>query len=470
MFFFPVKNMLKLYNTLTRKKEIFKPINPPNVSMYSCGPTVYWYATIANLRTYIFSDILKRVLQYNGFKVKQIMNITDVGHLTSDADEGDDKMEKAAAKEGKKAQEIANHYWQVFREDFKKLNISEPTTWCKATDHIKEQIELIKKLEKKGYTYKTSDGIYFDSSKFKNYEKLAKLKKEGLEAGKRIDVREKKHPTDFALWKFSSRPGERQQEWESPWGLGFPGWHIECSAMAIKYLGEHFDIHTGGEDHIPVHHTNEIAQSESATGKKFVNYWIHGAFLVFKGEKVSKSTGGLYTVSELESMNYPALVYRYLCLTTHYRKQINFSSENIDAAKNAYERLKRKIIELKSQQHKGKDKAKEYQLEFEKAINDDLNIPKALQVFLAALDDFDFDPKAKIKLLVKFDSVLGLGIENMKEEIIEIPKEVKNLIEKREQARKSKNWAQSDILRNMIKEKGYLIEDKPDGMKISRVN
>jgi len=277
--------MLKLYNTLTRKKEVFKPIKKGQVGMYSCGPTVYWYQHIGNLRTYIFSDILKRVLQYNGYKVKHVMNVTDVGHLTSDADTGEDKVELAAKKEHKTAKEITNYYWKIFRKDLKKLNIIEPNTWAKATDHIKEQIGLIKKLEKKGFTYKTSDGIYFDTSKFPNYGKLARLKKEGLKAGARIKLGEKKNVTDFALWKFSEKPGVRQQEWDSPWGIGFPGWHIECSAMSMKYLGEHFDIHTGGEDHIPVHHTNEIAQSEAATGKKFVNYWLHGAFLTFKGEK-----------------------------------------------------------------------------------------------------------------------------------------------------------------------------------------
>ena len=259
--------MLKLRNTLTRKKENFKPINPPNVGLYSCGPTVYWYQHIGNLRTYIFSDILKRVLQYNNYKVKHVMNVTDVGHLTSDADTGEDKIEKAAEKERKTAQEIAGHYLKVFKQDLKKLNISEPDIWCKATEHIKEQIELIKILEKKGCTYKTSDGIYFNTSKFKDYGKLSKKKVEGLKAGKRISVKEKKHKTDFALWKFSEEQGKRQQEWNSPWGVGFPGWHIECSAMSSKYLGEQFDIHVGGEDHISVHHENEIAQSESAFGK-----------------------------------------------------------------------------------------------------------------------------------------------------------------------------------------------------------
>ncbi len=321
---------LKIYNTLSRKKEIFKPINKNKVGIYTCGPTVYWYQHIGNLKAYLFSDFLKRILMYNGYNVNHVINITDVGHLTSDSDSGDDKIEIAAYKEGKSAKEIADYYFNAYYNDLKKLNVLMPNVWAKATEHIKEQIELINRLEEKGFTYKTSDGIYFDSSKFKDYGKIANLKKENLKAGKRVSLGEKKNLTDFALWKFSSEPGKRQQEWESPWGIGFPGWHIECSAMSTKYLGQHFDIHTGGEDHIPVHHTNEIAQSEAASGKKFVNYWMHISFLLFKGEKVSKSKGGLYTLSELEQLGYKPEHYRYLVLQTHYRKPLNFSIENLD--------------------------------------------------------------------------------------------------------------------------------------------
>jgi len=459
---------LKLYNTLTRKKEVFKPVKKKEVTMYTCGPTVYWFAHIGNMRAYIFADILKRVLLYNKYKVKNVINVTDVGHLTSDADEGEDKIEKEAKKEKKMAKEIAEFYFEAFKKDFKKLNLLEPTVWSKATEHIKEQIELIKKLEEKGYTYRTSDGIYFDSSKFKDYGKLARLNIKKLKAGKRVSFGEKRNKTDFALWKFSQKPGKRQQEWESPWGIGFPGWHIECSAMSMKHLGETIDIHTGGEDHIPIHHTNEIAQSEAATGKKFVNYWLHVAFLTNKGEKISKSKGGLFTVTELEEKGYHPLAYRYLALQTHYRKQLKFSLENLDAAQNAYNRLKRKILELKKLKHKGKDKSKIYETLFLKAINDDLNTPRALNVFWNALDDFDFSPDKKLKLLEKFDAVLGLDIKNMKEESFEIPKEIKSLIEKREKLRKEKNFAEADIIRNIIKEKGYLIEDTPSGVKISR--
>ncbi|MBS3088669.1 cysteine--tRNA ligase [Candidatus Pacearchaeota archaeon] len=460
---------LKIYNTLTREKEIFKPISEREVKMYSCGPTVYWFAHVGNMRAYIFEDILKRVLLYNNFKVKNIINITDVGHLTSDADQGEDKIEKEAEKENKTAKQISEFYFEAFKKDFLKLNLLEPAKWTRATEHIKEQIELIKKLGKKGYTYQTSDGIYYNSAKFKNYGKLARLNIKELKAGKRIALGEKKNKTDFALWKFSPEPGKRQQEWESPWGVGFPGWHIECSAMSMKYLGETLDIHTGGEDHIPIHHTNEIAQSEAATGKKFVNYWMHVAFLTNKGAKVSKSKGGLFTISELEENNYDALAYRYLVLQTHYRKQLSFSLENLDAAQNAYNRLKRKIIELKKEEHKGNDLTKEYESKFLEAINDDLNMSKALDVFWAVLDDFDFAPQKKLKLLEKFDKVLGLNIKEMKEEKLSIPKEIQDLIKEREKLRQQKKFAEADIIRMQIKEKGYLIDDKSEGPVISKI-
>ena len=459
--------MIYLYNTLSRKKEEFKPINKKQVGLYTCGPTVYSYQHIGNMRSYIFSDILKRVLLYNGYKVNHIINVTDVGHLTSDADTGEDKVEEAARKEHKTAKEITKFYFNYFKKEIKKLNILEPDKWPKATEHIKEQINLIRKLEKKGFTYRTSDGIYFNTGKLKNYGGLARIDISGLEAGKRVALRDKKHKTDFALWKFSTEYGKkRQQEWKSPWGVGYPGWHIECSAMSMKYLGESFDIHTGGEDHIPVHHTNEIAQSEAATGKKFVNYWLHGAFLNFKGEKVSKSKGGLYTISELEEEGYPALAYRYLCLQTLYRKPLEFSFESLDGAKNAYERIKRKIIEIKKIKLNGSDKTAEYEKQFLSAINDDLNMPQALDVFWQVLDDLTFNSNKKLKLLEKFDEVLGLGIRDIKDVRIKIPSEIKKLVEAREKARKNKDWAEADVLRNMIKERGYLIEDTSKGPRL----
>jgi cysteinyl-tRNA synthetase len=452
--------MLKLYNTLTRKKETFKSIKSRYVGVYSCGPTVYWHQHIGNLRTYIFSDILKRVLVYNKYKVKHVINVTDVGHLTSDADTGEDKMEKAVKREGKTAKEIADYYLKIFEDDFNKLNILDPNIWSKATEHIKEQVELIKKLEKKGYTYKTSDGIYFDTLKFKEYGKLSGLKVEGLKGGKRISLGEKKNKTDFALWKFSERPGERQQEWNSPWGLGFPGWHLECSAMSMKYLGEHFDIHTGGIDHIQIHHTNEIAQSECATGKKFVNYWMHAGWLLFKGEKVSKSKGGLYTVSELESLGFSPLEFRYLTLTTHYKKPLDFTFENLEAAKNSYQRLRNIISGLKED----KKTNKRYIEEFEKSINDDLDMPNALQV----LWKFVRDEKAegKIKTIEKMDKVFGLDL--LKKETVEIPSEIRRLIGEREMFRKEKNWKKADEIRNKIKDKGYFIDDTEKGVVVKK--
>jgi cysteinyl-tRNA synthetase len=453
--------IMKVYNSLTRKKEEFKPFRSDLVRIYSCGPTVYWFQHIGNLRTYIFSDILKRVLRYNGFKVKHIINVTDVGHLTSDADSGEDKIEKAAKKEGKKAEDIANYYFDVFKTDLKKLNIIEPDIWCKATEHLNEQIELIKKLEEKGYTYKTDDGIYFDSSKFGDYGKFAKLNLEGLDAGKRTDLRDKRNKTDFALWKFSEIPGERQQEWDSPWGVGFPGWHIECSAMSSKYLGNQFDIHTGGTDHITVHHQNEIAQSECAFGvKPWVKYWMHGAFLIDKDGKMSKSKGKIFTISDLEKINFSALDYRYFCLLTHYRKQLVFSVENLESAKKAYERLKNIISELKDEGEINK----KYILEFEKEINDDLNIPGALQVLWKLVRDSD--AKGKIKTIEKMNSVIGLELIN--QEKIKIPKEITELAEKRERARKEKNWKLSDELRDKISELGWIISDGVDGYKLQK--
>ena len=452
---------LKIYNTLSRKKEIFKPIKKGLVGLYTCGPTVYSYQHIGNLRSYIFSDILKKVLTYNGYKVKQVMNVTDVGHLTSDADTGEDKIEKAAKKEKKTAKEIANYYWKIFREDFKKLNIIEPNIWSKATEHIKEQIDLVKILEKKGYTYKTKDGIYFDTSKFKNYGQLAQLKKQKLQAGKRIDLGEKKNITDFALWKFSKKSGLRQQEWKSPWGIGFPGWHLECSAMSIKYLGKRFDIHTGGIDHIPIHHPNEIAQNQAATGHKVVNYWLHGNFLTSKGEKVSKSTGGLYTISELEQKGFKALAYRYLLLITHYRSPLNFTLRSLEKARNAYERLKNIISEIKED----KKINKKYLNQFENAINNDLDMPKALSVLWKLLRDKK--ATGKIRTIKEMDKVFGLDL--LKKEKFEIPAEVQKLITQREKARKQKNFKKSDELRKKIKKFRYWVEDTPKGGKVKKL-
>lgn len=452
---------LKFYNTLSHSKEIFKPIKKPYVGLYTCGPTVYWNQHIGNMRGFLSWDLLKRVLEFNGYKVKHVINITDVGHLTSDADTGEDKMEQAVKREGKKAKVIANYYFDIFKKDIKKLNIISPNFWTKATEHIKEQINLIKTLEKKGYTYKTNDGIYFDTSKLKNYGKLAKNKIKNLKAGKRVSLGDKKNKTDFALWKFSKKEEKRQQEWESPWGIGFPGWHLECSAMSMKYLGEHFDIHTGGQEHIQIHHTNEIAQSEASTGKKFVNYWLHNAWLLFKGEKMSKSKGGVWTISDLEKKGFAPLEFRYLILGTHYKKPLNFTREKLESARNSYKRLKNIISQIKDDNKTNK----KYFSEFKEAINDDLNMPEALRV----LWKFIRDEKAagKIKTIKKIDEVFGLDL--LKKEKLKIPKEVQKLVKEREKLRKAKEWGKSDKLRDKINKLGYSIDDTKEGTTIKKI-
>ena len=465
------KHPLKLYNTLGRKKQLFKPIKKGMVGLYTCGPTVYSYAHIGNLRTYIFEDILKRVLIENGYKVKHVMNITDVGHLTSDADTGEDKVEKSAKEQKKTVWDIAGFYTKVFQEDIAKLHILDPDIWCRATDHIKEQIELIKKLEKKGLTYKTSDGIYFDTSKFKDYGILGNIKAEGLKAGVRVEIGEKKNPTDFALWKFSPKDSKRQMEWKSPWSeKGFPGWHIECSAMSMKYLGNRFDIHCGGEDHIHVHHPNEIAQSEGVIGKKWVNFWMHGIFLVLDKDKMSKSKGNILTLSSLEEEGYGPLIYRYLCLNTHYRKPLSFSFEAMDTAKNSFERFKEKILEIRgSDEKKGEGRTKKYREDFYKSINDDLNMPKALSIAWNLLRDEKLGDKWKWELIQDFDHVLGFDVSQFEKEEVKISDEVKKLVDKREKLRKAKKFDEADKIRDELRKEGYELMDTPSGVEIKKV-
>ncbi len=455
---------LFLYNTLTRKKEEFKPIYDGMVGLYTCGPTVYNYAHLGNLRTYIFEDILKRVLFYDGYKVRHVMNITDVGHLTGDMDMGEDKLEVEAKREGKTAWEIAEFYTQAFKNDIKKLNILEPEEWCKATDNIQEQIDLVKKLEEQGYTYKTSDGIYFDTSKFKDYTKLSHLDLEKLKEGARVERNpEKENPTDFALWKFSPKGEKRQMEWDSPWGIGFPGWHIECSAMSMKYLGKHLDIHCGGIDHINVHHTNEIAQSEAATGEKFFNYWAHGAFLnIAGGKKMAKSEENFLTVENaLEKKGINPLVYRFAALQVHYRKPMEYGEDAMRTAQNGLEHLYNKVREL------GNEKGKideEFKDEFLKAINDDLNMPRALAVVQEVLKS-NLANEDKRATILDFDAVLGLGFVDAVIGV-ELPAEIKSLVEKREQARREKNFQESDRLRKEIESRGYILEDTKEGVRV----
>ena len=435
---------------------MFKPLKKGKVGLYTCGPTVYWYAHVGNLRSYVFADVLKRVLMYNGFDVKHIINVTDVGHLTSDADTGEDKLEASAAKEGKTAKEISHFYFNAFKKDFTKLNLIEPFKWTWATEHIKEQIDMIKILEKKGFTYKTSDGIYFDTSKFGDYGKLSNKKIEGLEAGKRIALKEKKNNTDFALWKFSGAPGERQQEWKSPWGLGFPGWHIECSAMGSKYLGKQFDIHTGGEDNMPIHHENEIAQSESAWGiKPWVKTWMHGAFLNIKGGKMSKSSGKIKTISQLEEDGISVLAYRYFSYSAKYRKPLIWSDEALASAVSSYKRLKKLIASLKDD----KKVNKKYLKEFEEAINNDLDMPGAMAVVWNLIRDKKAD--GKIGAVREMERVFGLDL--LKKEKVKIPKEIKEIAERRLAARKDSDWKTADKLRGELAGKGWAAEDVKGG-------
>lgn len=454
---------MQVYNTLTKTKEELKPLDFPKVGIYTCGPTVYHYAHIGNLRSYVFSDLLKRSLTFLNFEVKHVMNITDVGHLTDDADEGEDKMEKGAARTGKSVWEVAEFYTQAFKKDLKALNIIEPE-WCKATDNIPEQIEQIKQLEAAGVTYETSDGIYFDTSKIGDYGKLANLQTENLEGGKRVDLGEKKNKTDFALWKFSPKNEKRQMEWESPWGLGFPGWHIECSAMATKYLGKQIDIHTGGIDHIPVHHTNEIAQAETALDSRpWVKYWMHGEFLVLdKGEKMAKSEDNFLTLKSLKEKGYSAMEYRYLLLTGHYRQQLKFSWEALDGAKASYERIKNIVSEMQGEGEVNDD----YQGRFEEAIEDDLNAPQALAVLWDLLRDKEVKDADKRTTVEKFDEVLGLSLV---EEQVTIPEDIKALADKRQEKRESKEWDEADRMREELKEKGWEVRDSKEGHTLKKI-
>jgi cysteinyl-tRNA synthetase len=457
---------LQLYNTLSREKEEFVPLKEGEVGMYSCGPTVYHYAHIGNLRSFVFADTLKRVLKLNKYKVKHVINITDVGHLTDDGDDGEDKMEKGAKRDGKSVWDIAKFYTEAFLADIKALNIEEPFLWSKATEHIQEQIEQIKEIEAGGYTYKTEDGIYFDTSKMEEYGKLGRIKIEELQAGARVDMGGKKNKTDFALWKFSPTDEQRAMEWESPWGTGFPGWHIECSAMSTKYLGKQFDIHTGGKDLSQVHHCNEIAQAEAAYGKKpWVKYWLHNEFLVNDKGKMAKSKGEFLMLPTLTEKGYPALSYRYFLLSGHYRQQLMFSWEAMDSAKQSYERLKNIVEEL--QETAGEEKGEVEQSHHEKfleAVNDDINTPQALAVVWDLLREKELSPETKLATVEEFDSVLGLNL--LEKEDLEIPQEIIDLAEQREQARAEKDWAKSDTLRDEIAAKGWQILDGKEGYKI----
>ncbi len=463
---------IKLYNTLTREKEEFKPLEDNTVRIYSCGPTVYSYAHIGNFRAYIFMDTLRRVLKYNGYKLKHVMNITDVGHLESDADEGEDKMEKAARKENKNPYEIAKYYADIFFKDIKRLNIDEPEIIAKATEHIPEMLEFVEGLVKNGYAYETSKGIYFDISKLDKYPVLSNRKIDEQIAGARVDVdEEKRNPYDFALW--IKAPENHIMKWESPWGLSYPGWHIECSAMGRKYLGDQFDIHTGGIDHIPTHHENEIAQSKGLTGKIPAKFWMHVEFLQVDGGKMSKSLGNTYTLDQLQEKGIEPLAYKLFCFTAHYRTKLNFTFEIALSNQKALNRLREGFVKhQEGLENIPEEKIKEYEDKFVEIINDDLNIPTAMGLVWEIIRNPQ-KSKQYADLLLKFDEVLGLDLINSKKYLddaqkVELPEEILKLVEERKKARENKDWELSDKIRDELKEKGYIVKDTKEGMSIEK--
>lgn len=455
------------------------PINPSNVGMYCCGPTVYWSTHIGHMSKYIGDDVLKRILIYLGYKVKHVMNVTDVGHLVSDADEGEDKMERGAEREGLSVWDIAAKYEAEFFETMDALNVSRPNVVCRATEHIKDQIALIKRIEKNGFTYQTDSAVYFDISKFPNYGQLSGQKLTDKMVGARDDVvidSQKKHPYDFALWfKCVGRFANHVMHWDSPWGDGFPGWHIECSAMSMKYLGESFDIHTGGIDHVGVHHPAEIAQSEAATGKKFVKYWIHRVFIMVNGKKMGKSLNNFYTLEDIRKKGCNSLALRYLFLTGHYRQAMNFTWRSLGGAQRSLERLRRCTAELRDNTSKdegnGRNKVSSFQSEFKRAISDDLNTPQALALVWEMLGS-GLDNKQKYRLLLDWDKVFGFGLEKAGDRLSEetIPQEIKDLAKEREKLRQSQKYKEADKVRERIEKMGYKLQDTKKGIKVLKNN
>ncbi len=458
---------LKLYNTLTRSKEVFKPINEKEVRIYSCGPTVYGHAHIGNMRAYIFMDNLREVLKYNGYTLKHAMNITDVGHLTSDADEGEDKMEKAAREQKKSPMEIANYYMNIFLKDIHSLNISNPEVICRATNHIKEMEDYVKKIVDNGYAYETSKGIYFDVSKLPTYGELSKVDLEGQKSGARIAVdEEKRNPHDFAIW--IKAPENHLMKWQSKWGMCYPGWHIECSAMGNKYLGSKFDIHTGGVDHIPIHHENEIAQARGAYGQNPANYWMHTEFLLINGGKMSKSLGNTYTIDTLVEKGLEPLSYRFFTYSSHYRNKLNFTWDAIKAADVSLKRLRENYKIQKNGTEDVEDFViAEYENKFREALNDDLNMPEALSVMWNVAKN-KIKSQKFAKLLEKMDKVMKLDISK-EEEKENLPEEIENILAERKLARENKDFAKSDELRDLLKEKGYEVKDTKEGQKINKI-
>lgn len=466
---------LSFYNTLSKEKEKFVPIEENKVRMYSCGPTVYSYAHIGNFRTYVFVDTLRRVIKYNGFELKHVMNITDVGHLESDADEGEDKMEKAARKENRDPYEIAKFYTDAFLKDMDRLNIQRPEIITKATDNIEQMIEYVQEIIKNGYAYETSKGIYFDISKLDKYPVLSNRCLEDQIAGARVDVDpEKKNPYDFALW--IKAPENHIMKWESPWGLSYPGWHLECSTMGRRFLGEVFDIHTGGVDHIPTHHENEIAQAKGATGKIPAKIWMHCEYLLVDNGKMSKSLGNTYTITQLQEKGIAPLAFRLFCFTSHYRNKLNFTFEGAYGAQKALERLYDGYIKNKNGTDIVEDSViKEYKNKFDNFVNDDMNIPGAMSVVWEVVRNAKKSSQFS-DLLVEFDKVLGLDIINSEKyleefknsQTEELPEEIKELVEQRKQARENKDWNKSDAIRDLIISKGYSIKDTKDGIIVKK--
>jgi len=464
---------LKLYNTLTRKKEEFKPLDEKEIKIYSCGPTVYSFAHIGNFRAYVFMDTLRRVLKVNGYSLKHVMNITDVGHLESDADEGEDKMEKAAKKENKDPYEIAAFYTDIFFRDMGRLNIEKPEIIAKATDHIEDMLEFVEELVKKGFAYETSRAIYFDISKLDRYPVLSNRNLDDQIAGARVDVdEEKRNPYDFAVW--IKAPKSHIMKWESPWGLSYPGWHLECSAMGRKYLGDEFDIHTGGVDHIPTHHENEIAQSKGYAGKIPAKCWMHVEFLQVDNGKMSKSLGNTYTLDNLQEKKIEPLAYKLFCYTAHYRTKLNFTFDSATSSQKALNRLREGYVaHTEAEGIVAQEIIDEYSQRFIDAVNDDLNMPLAMGIVWEVVRN-QTKSKQFAELLVEFDKVLGLDIENSKkyideQEKIELPVEILELVEKRKVARESKDWAESDRIRDLLKDMGYIVKDTKEGMTVEHM-
>lgn len=460
-----------LYNSLGDKREEFIPNEKGKVKMYTCGPTVYYFAHIGNLRTYIYEDILEKTLLYLGYDVKRAMNITDVGHLESDADEGEDKMLKGALREHKSILEIAQFYTEAFKNDFKKLNLKWPDIVVPATSMIDEYIKMIQKLIDTGYAYFSDGNIYFDTSKLKNYYTLVKQSNEDLMVGVRDDVEEdvnKKHPQDFVLWFTKSKFEAQALKWDSPWGVGYPGWHIECSAISLKYLGEYLDIHCGGIDNKFPHHTNEIAQSESYLGHKWCNYWFHPRHLNMSDGKMSKSSGKFVTIDDLINKGYNPLAYKYFCLQSHYLKNLVFSYENLDIAKNAYEKLIKKIQALKEDGQIENDKMENYRKTFKDALENNLNTPMALTVVYDTLKS-DMTDASKLALIEEFDGVLGLGLTAKEDKVDEVPEELLKLLNERTEARRNKDYKKSDELRDLILSKGYKVVDNKEGSHLEKI-